>query len=243
MRTTISKALLGILVGSATSGCQVMAPGQGDGGGGGATAGVTEVRIANAAPQLAAFDVCADDDLAIPNIRFGQVTGYAEIRAGTVDLRGVDAGAACDDDQIVGGTFTITRLRDYTFVMLPDQSEPIQLEDDNSPTDPGRARVRLINASPGSLALDVQDQGGITLFDDVRYNEPDDYDYIAVAAGTYDLIALPLAGDAVTLEIGIVTLEEGHVYTFFASGTVEAGDDEEPFNVVLFQDAVAGISG
>lgn len=227
-----------------TFGCVALMVGcqpQPDGGGGGsAPPGVSRLRFAAAAEALPAFDVCVDGNVAVENVRFGRITDYGEAESGSSEVTAIDAGGDCDDEISVSGRFSLTSMDDYTFVILPLIDEPLQLEDDNSRTPEGQARIRLINASRDSLALDVEDEGGATLFDEVRYNEPDDYGYISVNAGTFNLVVTPLAGDQTPFEMGANVLEEGHVYTLFAFGNVDSGADEEAFDVILVDDANPG---
>lgn len=218
-----------------TVGCQP----QSGGGGSDTPPGTSRLRFAAAAEVLPAFDVCVDNTVAVENVRFGRITEYGEAESGSSEITAIDAGGDCDDQISVSGRFPLASTRDYTFVILPLIDEPLQLEDDNSRTPSGQARIRLINASRDSAALDVEDEGGATLFDEVRYNRPEDFGYITVNSGTFNLVITPL-GDETPFEMAETVLDAGRVYTLFAFGNVDPGADDEAFDVILVDDANPG---
>ncbi len=205
--------------------------------------GPANVRVANAEIDGLAFDVCADDEVVLENSRFGRITEYAEVDSGTVEFAKAAAGSDCDDfiNDLVGGGVDI-RLgedTDNTLVLLADGAIGFQLEDDNSPTQADRARVRVINASEDSLSLTVREEGGTVLFAVVRYNETDDYDYINVVAGTYNLVVTPLADEMTPMEFNDVEFAAGSVYTLFAVGRIDG--EGEAFDLVISEDATPGV--
>ncbi|MBN1511657.1 MAG: DUF4397 domain-containing protein [Phycisphaerae bacterium] len=228
------RVFCGILL-AVVAGCTVsMNPG----GGGPSTPAITSVRVAHAAPGEPAFDVCVAGEVVLENARYGRITEYAESRAGAVTFRVVDAGGSCND-VIRSITFNLTPSQAYTVLVL-DDVEPLPLLDDTSPVSSGRARIRVVNAGPNSLAIDVYEQGGLRFFDDIRYNEPDDYAYITVPAGTYELTIEPLGGSKTPYVMEPEELARGHVYTLFVFGQVDAGEDANPFTAELQDDGYAG---
>jgi len=66
--------------------------------GGGDTA---RLRVVHASPDAPAVDICADGSLAFANATFPAATDYAELPAGTYDVRVVAAGAGCDDLAVI----------------------------------------------------------------------------------------------------------------------------------------------
>ncbi|MHC4696288.1 MAG: DUF4397 domain-containing protein [Planctomycetota bacterium] len=205
--------------------------------------GPATVRVANAEIDGLAFDVCADGEVVLENSRFGRISEYAEVDSGTVEFVRVAAGSDCDDfiNDLIGEDIDV-RLEedtDSTLVLLADGESGFQLEDDNSRTQAGRARVRTINASEDSLSLTVREEGGTVLFPLVRYNETDDYDYINVVAGTYNLVVTPLADEMTPIEFGDVEFAAGSVYTLFAVGRI--GGEGEAFDMVISEDATPGV--
>jgi len=205
--------------------------------------GPANVRVANAEIGALAFDVCADGQVVLENSRFGAITAYAEVDSGSIEFSKAAAGSACDDfiNDFFGGSASIQlgEDSDNTLVLLADGESGFQLADDNSPTTADRARVRLINASEDSLSLTVREEGGIILFPLVRYNEPGDYDYVDVVAGTYNLIVTPQAGEMTPIEFDAVELSAGTVYTLFAVGRIDGVG--EGFDLIVSEDAVPGI--
>ena len=229
--------LLAILIcGLALSGCST------SGSGGGEPPGPANVRIANAQIGGVAFDVCSSNEVILENSRFGQITDYAEVTSGTVDLEQIVAGSTCDNviNDVFGGaaSITVSENTDNTAVLLASGDDGFVLRDDNSPTPADRARVRLVNASEDSLSLTVTEQGGAILFALVRYDTPADYDYAELLAGTYDLIVTPQAADSTPLTLDGVEFQAGSVYTLFAVGRVDG--EGEPLELVISEDAQPG---
>jgi len=228
-------SILFVILPAVLAGCTVnMNPG----GGGPSTPAITSVRVAHAAPGEPAFDVCVAGDVILENARYGRITDYAESRAGAVTFRVIDAGGNCND-VIQNITFDLTAKQAYTVLVL-DDVEPLPLLDDTSPVSSGRARIRVVNASRNSLAIDVYEQGGLRFFDDIRYDEPGDYAYITVPAGTYELTIEPLGGSKTPLTLDPAALARGRVYTLFVFGQVDADDDADPFTAALQDDGYAG---
>jgi hypothetical protein len=190
-----------------------------------------------------AFDVCADGEVVLENSRFGRITEYAEVDSGTVEFAKAAAGSNCDDFiNDLFGAGTDVRLgedTDNTLVLLADGAAGYQLEDDNSSTQADRARVRMVNATADSLSLTVREEGGTILFALVRYNNTDDYDYINVVAGTYDLVVTPLADETAALTVTDVVFDAGSVYTLFGVGRIDG--EGEAFDMVISEDATPGV--
>ena len=232
-------AVMALSLFPATTGCQ---PAGGGGGGDTEPPEPADFRVANGEIDGLAFDLCADGQIVLENSRFGNFTGYAEVDPGTVQLDRAAAGSDCDDfiNEFFGPGVDVrfNEGTDNTLVLLADGESGFQLEDDNSRTPAGRARVRLINASEDSLSLSVREEGGTILFALVRYDEPGDYEYIEVVAGTYNLTVTPQAGEMTPFDFEGVEFEAGNVYTLFAVGLVDGEGD--PFDLVVETDASPG---
>ena len=223
----------------AAMGCQ---PAGGGGGGDTEPPEPANFRVANAEVDGLAFDVCADGQVVLENSRFGNFTAYAEVDPGTVQLDRAAAGSDCDDfiNEFFGPGVDVRfdEGSDNTLVLLAGGESGVQLEDDNSRTTAGRARVRLINASEDSLSLSIREAGGTILFALVRYNEPGDYEYIEVVAGTYDLTVTPQAGEMTPIDFEGVEFAAGNVYTLFGVGRIDG--EGEAFDLVVGMDASPG---
>ncbi len=211
-------------------------------GGGPTPSGSTRVRVVHAATELLAFDVCIDDEVVVENARYGEVTEYGDVPSGDVTFSAIDAGGECDDRQGLEGEFDLNRGEAYTFLVISEEDQPLQVTDNMDPLELDRARVRLINASPDSLVIAVEDRGGLELLEGVRFGVAADYERnVTVVAGDYDLLiqVTPALGDQVTEELD-ATLERGHVYTIFAFGEVEGDAEAKPFEVRLVDDGFVG---
>ena len=107
---------------------------------------------------------------------------------------------------------------DYTVVAVGEIAdiEPLVLVDNNSAPAAGKAHVRFVHASPDAPAVDIGVTGGPVLFSNVPFKGVGDY--LPVGAGTYDLEVRIAGTETVALSVPGLTLNEGTVYTVFATG-------------------------
>ena len=191
------------------------------------------VRVAHASPDAPAVDVLVNDAVAIPNVPFKDVTDYAELPAGTYNVKVVPTGAT--EPVVIEADLTLAAGTDYTVaaVNVLAAIEPLVLVDNNSDPAEGNAHVRFVHASPDAPAVDIAVTGGPVLFPDVEFKEATDY--LPVPAGTYDLEVRLAGTDTAVLSLPGVTLIEGDVYTAWAMGLV-AGSGEQALTAVLSVD-------
>ncbi len=119
-------------------------------------------------------DVSIDDD---------QVMGYASLEPGahTVEVHPSGGGGP-----VLSAPLDAITGTDHTVLLVGDQApELLVIEDDNSTPDAGTGRVRVVNAAPGAVPLDVTVDGAS--FQDVGYRQATGYQ--VVAAGTYSVTA------------------------------------------------------
>ena len=178
-----------------------------------------EVRVAHLSPDAPAVDVLVDGMPAFTNISFGEITGYADLPAGTYQVQVVPAGTsgpAVIDASIplpAFGAFTVAALNN-----LDDISAEIYA--DENIRIPGSTRVRFVHASPGTPAVDIAvANNGPVLFPNVSFGESGGY--VSVPEGTYDLEARVAGTDVVALSLPGVALTGGTGITVWANGLLK----------------------
>ena len=163
-------------------------------------------------------------------VGFGEVGGYANVRAGRVTLELSRPGG--------GSLATVTqRLRNgarYTVVALGSGSEKLQVLPDGR-GNPGAARLRVVHAAPELGAVEVRlgdtPVARLARFEDVA-------DYTSVDPGAY-AVRVTRPGDGSTLAArGGVPLTAGTASTAFVMGS--AG---EPLVVAVAADRSAAPKG
>ena len=194
------------------------------------------VRVAHASPDAPAVDVLVNDAVALSNITFKEITDYAELPAGTYNVKVVPTGAT--EPVVIEANLDLAAGTDYTVAAVNELAaiEPLVLVDNNSAPAEGNAHVRFVHASPDAPAVDIAVTDGPVLFPDVAFTEATDY--LPVPAGTYDLEVRLAGTDTVVLPLPGITLDEGTVYTAWAMG-LAAGSGEQALTAVLSVDATA----
>ncbi len=199
-------------------------------------------RSAHLSPDAPNIDVYVDGERVREDIPYGTVTPYRDLDSGTYTVQVVPAGED-PSAAVLKETIEIVDV-DSTFAVIGEvaaENQPLQallLEDDNSPVDPGVARVRALHASPDAPAVDVvAGKNGDALFENVAFGESG---YTEVPEGEYTLAIYP-AGDRETSVFEIdVSLAGGTVYSAFAIGYLEPerAPADEPFEILLTEDSL-----
>jgi hypothetical protein len=179
------------------------------------------VRVLHASPDAPDVDVLVDDEAALEDIGFKEITDYASLRSGRYNIKVVPAGAS--EPVVINADLRFRALRDYTVVALNnlEDIEAVVLED-NRRVSYRYADVRFFHASPDAPAVDiaVQDKGPV-VFSDIEFKEYTDYEELD--EGTYNLEVRVAGTDTVALELPPIDLEAGKAYTVFAVGTLAEG--------------------
>jgi hypothetical protein len=182
-----------------------------------ADGGPARVRVVHASPDAPAVDVWVNDSIiAFSNAPFKGITKYAELDAGTYNVKVVPTGAT--EPVVIEANLALEADTDYTVVAVGKLAdiEPIVLVDDNTLPAAGMAHVRFVHASPDAPNVDIVVKDGPELFINVPFKQA--FPYVPVAAGTYDLeVRIHDTGDVV-LEVPGLALADQTVYTVFAMG-------------------------
>jgi uncharacterized protein DUF4397 len=176
------------------------------------------VRVVQAIPAHTPANVYADDLNAFPNLDYKTVTPYKELRDNEVTFKVELAGqtpppADKENELLMDG-------RHYTVVAMPgEKDQPAQLKvlsDEITPPEAGKAKVRVVNASPDAGKVDVMVPGdrdpvlkGIGINDDSGFKE--------IAPVTGKILVRDEVGKRVVAEVP-GPLEAGKIYTVVVVG-------------------------
>jgi hypothetical protein len=197
----------------------------------------TLVRVVNAMPGRESVDIWAGDSSTFQNVAFKSVTAYQPITQNKPTFKVVPAGnptaaALAENSEVV------LDGRYYTAIALPaagtDNKPAIEvLRDDLVPGDPGKARIRIVNAASSmkDKDIDVYVNGNKdALFDDVGFKS--DAGYKEVDPGTAALDVKADDADTRLLRIADLKLEAGKSLTIVIVNSTAKGGKLEAIKVL-----------
>ena len=192
--------------------------------------GGARVRVVHASPDAPAVDVWVAGGLVFENIAFEQATDFVEVPAGTYNVQVVPSGAT--SPVVIEADLDLAAATDYTVVATDflNLISPSILTADGGTPDDGEAWVRFFHASPDAPAVDIAVTNGPVLLDNVSFQTGTNY--IPVPATTYDLEARLAGTETVVLSLPGTTVEDGGVYTAYATGLVADIQDLDEFYFV-----------
>lgn len=181
-----------------------------------AQSSTARVRVVHASPDAPAVDVWVNDAVAFSNIPFKKITSYAELAAGSYNVKVVPTGQT--EPVVIEADLDLEAGTDYTVAAVGQLAtiEPIVLVDDNTTPASGMAHVRFVHASPDAPNVDIKVKDGPVLFENVPFKQA--FPYVPVDAGTYNLEVRIHDSGALALEVPGLSLAERSVYTVFAMG-------------------------
>ncbi len=200
-----------------------------------ARAGKSMVRVVNALPSDHHVVLTGDDRTLFSDVLYKQVTPYAEVKDNLIALRVLTAdqnNVLADDHEMMADGIR------YTALVLPDGKGGTQLKvvrDDVEP-DSGKARLRVINASPTVKNADFAILGEKTaLFKGVDFT--DEAGYKDLAPSTITLDVRQNAKSVKPMILKPLHLEAGKAYTI-----VIVGGKGAPVETVVFEDAITPLA-
>jgi ABC-type Fe3+-hydroxamate transport system substrate-binding protein len=140
------------------------------------------LRLVNALPEWPTVDVFSGETKAFANVSYKTVTPYTELGDNRQRLAVKDPS---DTQTLVENSENFAGGRHYTAIALPGNGKDPKpdlkvIADDLKPPSPGKARVRVINASPDAGELDVYVMnkaeklfGGVNFRSEAGYTEID----------------------------------------------------------------------
>jgi hypothetical protein len=160
------------------------------------------VRFVNAMPDGKAVDVSANGNATFAGVAYKAVTPYKNVPS-TADAFAIAAAGEAQAPPLAQRSSSISAGRHYTILALPGSAPDSALsgaarqapgtlelqviEDDIQPPSEGKARVRVINASPDAPTLAVFVKGGQeVLFSDIDFKEAASYKEVDPMSGTLE---------------------------------------------------------
>jgi Domain of unknown function (DUF4397) len=151
-----------------------------------ATGADATIRIVHASPGAPNVDVLVDGQAVVKDLAFGAVTDYLAIPGGDHKVQVVPTGQGADA-ALIDTDLNVDAGKAYVFlaenVLTDIEGKVYEVNLDS--LDAGKARFRLINASPDAGKVDLAVTSGETWFDNVDFGDASDYKDID--AGAYSL--------------------------------------------------------
>jgi hypothetical protein len=202
--------------------------------------GSSMVRLINAVPSDAAVDVFADDAAVFSGVAYKAVTPYQNLKDNLVTFELRPAGAVAGDTAgpLAQNREMLANGDRYTVVVLPaeDDGNPTLrvLEEPTDAGEPGKARIRFVNAAPGTETFDVYVPGSTdAFFDDVDFRT--EAGFKDMDAGTGQVVVRGDDNGPVLLTLPERTFEAGKTYTVVVTRKSATGRELE---VVTIEDDV-----
>jgi hypothetical protein len=193
------------------------------------TAGAQEkdarVRVLHLSPDAPKVDVYVDETKTLTGVPFKTATKHAQVPAGTHTVQLRAAGSAAGGGPLGTARVTAAPGAAYTLaaVGLAAKLQVLVLEDDFTAPPPGKAKLRGIDASPQSPALDIAIAGGPVLFRDLNF--PEATPFATIDAGSMALEVRLAGTDRVVFRSGARPMPAGAILTVAGlespSGTIE----------------------
>lgn len=226
-----------------------VAIGAGTGVGGASSHGEREdaVRIVHLSPDAPTVDVYANGDPAFENVDPLTRSDYVSYRPRSHTLSFTPAGESPaeaileTDVRLDSGEYTLAAIGEVCS-LSERPLELVRFEDENGPTEPGHARLRVIHASPDAPAIDVATDDGTLLAEGLEFGEGT---YVDVPADE-EILETREAGEEDELARFALDLEAGSVYTAYAIGYLTPEEapadvpDDFSFSLAITEDATPG---
>jgi len=176
-----------------------------------ATTGTGWIRLAHLSPNTPAVDVYlyafdnSTAEIVLHHVAYGTVSAYEPVAAGDYSVAMRAAGASATSQPVLSTSVTVAAGHAYTVAgMGPESGLRLQVLDDDLTTPPGRALVRVIQASLKQQVVNVS-LGSTVLASSLKFADVSAYQ--AVSPGTETVTVSSGGGDAsesVTLAVGTV---------------------------------------
>jgi hypothetical protein len=173
------------------------------------------VKVVHASPDAPGVDLLVDNTIAGTNLTFPNNTGYLTVNSGT---RNVKVNVTGTSNTVIEANLNLMANTNYSVFAVNSVSniEAIVIEDDLSAPAQGKAHVRFIHLSPDAPAVDVTLSDGTIVFGNKKFKEFTAF--TPLDAGSYDLEVREGNTSNVVLDLPVINLEAGKIYTVFAKG-------------------------
>ena len=192
------------------------------------------VRVAHFSPDASYVDVymvSLNRRQLFPNVFYKSVSAYWPVTAGPVTYEVRAAGAAPESEPVIQVKGNLAAGKAYTVAAVGrrDRLQGVLLRDDMSPSAPGKAKVRFLDAALDLPAVDFAVAGGPVVESRVGFREPTGYRQLA--SGRYRVEVRRSGAEAVVAR-GTVAVRPGTV-----TSVALVGGAGEPRELYAFSDA------
>ena len=203
-----------------------------------AAAGGGYVRLAHLVPDKIACDmylqlhsVTGDVVKFLPSVKYGTVSDYVMVPAGTYAVAMRGPGAAAKSAPVLSTVLTVADGHAYTVGRMgsPEHAEARIIEDDRTLPTGDQAKLRVVQAAQRMLDVTVTD--GPVVAKDVAFTTATAYQ--GIEPGTKTLRVQPTGGQATTVQ---ATITAGSIYSLL----ILQGDDGKLSAAVLTDAKRAG---
>jgi Domain of unknown function (DUF4397) len=177
----------------------------------------SKVLVTHASPDAPGVDILVDNTVAATNLTFPNSVGYAELTAGT---RNIKVNVTGTSTTALQANLPLEANKNYSIFAVNTVSsiEAIVLEDNLTAPASGKAHVRFIHLSPDAPAVDITTTSGAVVFGNYTFKQASAF--TPLDAGTYDLQVRLAGTSTVVLDLPGIALAPGKIYTVFAKGLV-----------------------
>jgi hypothetical protein len=201
------------------------------------------VRFLNADPGATRYDLWFDGSKTYTNVKYQRLTPYDELPATHGEFR-LRASGWDDTEPVAAQPGRLDSGKRYTVVALRDADGNMALDvitDNLTPPSNGKAKVRVINATPNFGEMDViRKNDNTVLFKDLNVDRATDYK--DVSAATTTLAIREKGQNRPTLVMSNINLQAGKMYTIvMAGGTADTPLQAIPIEDELTQAVILGI--
>ncbi|MGN6618490.1 MAG: DUF4397 domain-containing protein [Ilyomonas sp.] len=180
-------------------------------------------------PDAPAVNITYGDISIAGGMPYSKYTPYAQVPAGTSKLQVTDAtGSTTFADVSVS-----PEEGKYYSAFLIDSAKKMKvafLKDELTSVSADSVKIRFLNFSPNSSAIDLAVKDGDILFANRNFNDqdlsPDNKKFIELKAGNYNLIIKEAGTSSIIAGPTLYTLEGGGTYTIFLKGFVSGTSEK-----------------
>lgn len=194
----------------------------------------TKIRVVHVSHDAPAVDVRVDDAVAITNLAYGQSSGYAELNAGTRNIKVTPAGLS--SPIVIQADLPLAENSEYSVYAVNNLAhiEPVFVEDMRT-ANSNAVKIRFLHASPDAPAVDIKlnNGSGTAVFSNVAFKTITPY--AEVPAATYTFVVTPAGSSNEVVVFNPITVQNGTTYTVVAHGTL-LNTDTYNFAVRVFVD-------
>jgi hypothetical protein len=182
------------------------------------------VKVVHASPDAPGVDLLVDNTVAGTNLTFPNNTGYLTVPSGT---RNVKVNVTGTSTTVIEANIDFMEDKNYSVFAVNSVAniEAVLIEDDLTTPAQGKAHVRFIHLSPDAPAVDVTLMDGTVVFGNNSFK--DFTAFTPLDAGSYDLEVRVAGTTTVALDLPVINLEAGKIYTVFAKGFLSGNGQQQ----------------